>query len=649
MKKVQFIKKTENFSLTLEYLNESLPNLIYFGWSPRTSSDSDTIHVELLLLEGGKLIWKHAHFYEEYDMYSDYSKQEREDFTTFVNSEKVKGLFNLINNTNPIRGFRKDVDFTFRNNGWFIESQEAADYHFLAFTTNALLPYFYNSPLGLSPKSESLISDFKKTHYLHTLNREERAFFSALASPKINYCKDWLNAISYLKYLDHQIFNWSEYEEHDCLVSLWRFRLAYIKEKIVNKNLESLTSDSPHIENPLEYFVQKTFEKDHTTNLIDSLSNYIGEDLREVFTNLETINSDLIPKNNLEDLSEYDYLYLFAYPKLINFSDEEDTKIQNQILKMNYQETLRNAANIYCYLANYLEFSDQKPYSKILDLAFNIIKMDVPFNFYWLDEDYADLFWLASEVINEYWKILPNNKQLEDDLRKRIYKAYWPKVGDIWPIDNYYAIHFRSEGRQRIFDEALGWIMCLDDFPIRNPKLNKYLHSLAEKIEFTYQNNNYPSSVLGRVFEIQQKDTNKATRFELAERSNLTNILFCPKTTEEAEILLNNWLDTDCEYIENLTRLAISPKPKKVGTYIINYLIKNFKHFKHPSDAITVFTALCTGASEEDEVIPLEKLAKKIKSSKNLENSRKITTVIDDALNIVKKNLSTINFQRKHL
>ena len=264
--------------------------------------------------------------------------------------------------------------------------------------------------------------------------------------------QEWIAGISYIKYLNNDTFLRTTESELDYKRNLNVYRASYVLDSVPLAKIVHFLYD---------FFEYKNLSQ-NICAFYPRLNALLGEDIREKYLQLETINVSL--KSFQESKKPVEF---FKEPKLVNFSTAADKEIQKQIISGKYDRDF-----VSFYLCNYMQVADYKKYSDILPAIVSIIKnLDVN------DEDDYHLFWMASDALNEFWKLIPEeDKDLQKAIEKLIYHIYWSRIGDVWPIIHRKELNFTNEAQTKTFKESSGWVACIRNMSLVDRKLNKYLH-----------------------------------------------------------------------------------------------------------------------------------------------------------------------------
>ena len=265
--------------------------------------------------------------------------------------------------------------------------------------------------------------------------------------------EDWVRAVSYIRCICGDSHLRFDEDELDFERELMIFRACYIFDKV---NITKIV-----------HFFYDFFEYNNLSRNIgtfyERLNDLLGENIQEKFLQLETIN---VSQKSYAEAK--DPCVFFKYPQLVNFSTAADRQIQEGILSGEF-----NHSFVAFYLCNYMQVADYKKYSNVLPAVVSILKNLKIEN----DEDY-NLYWMACDLLNNFWKLLPGeNADLGGAMEKLVYGLFWPRIGDVWPIVNRNRVKYTKEAEGDEFEEALGWVLCLNGTKHYNPKLKTFLNN----------------------------------------------------------------------------------------------------------------------------------------------------------------------------
>jgi len=267
--------------------------------------------------------------------------------------------------------------------------------------------------------------------------------------------EEWVAGISYIRYSNGDTFLRTTEVEAVYRRNLDLYRANYVLDKI----------DLPKF----VHFIYSFFDYQNLSQNIGTfylrLNELLGEDIREKYLQLDTANISLKSFRAAEKPAKF-----FAELKLVNFSTAADREICGQIVSGNYDRDF-----VTYYLCNYMHVSDYKKYADVLPAALSIIK-NLEIND---DKDFR-LFWMACDLLNEFWKTLPaDDANMQLEMEKLIYDLFWPRIGDVWPIAHRNELKFIDECKQKTFYEVLGWLMSINNAAILNRELRSYLKKAA--------------------------------------------------------------------------------------------------------------------------------------------------------------------------
>lgn len=486
---------------------------------------------------------------------------------------------------------------------------------------------------------------------------------------------DYWSALRYIDFVNKEYFNINNADLRDGFKAIQKYRLRYAAETCGWDKLDEFFSK----------YIQKT-----SPDLFEELKAYTEDNLGNGFETIIRRESD---RTKLEPAID-NVAELFYYPFIVDFKQDTRETIINKILEMDPSSLRANSESIAYFFANFIYNEDIWPYTEVLPAAIHVIK-NLPFD----DDNNTDtpaLFWLAGDIIDRAWRYIEENKTTQEKYQSLVYDTYWPRIGEIWPIVHYDTFEFKKEATTRMFNDTLGFVMSVKDIAKRNESIGDYFNFLIAN------NVHHPcESVASRVFALSlENKTSKEALETILETINpqfYDRFLHYPETTEDAKYLLEELFRTDDgARITGINRFAVieslllTPNSIGVGEYILKYLNDHFDDYVKIlttdsenegvdiNDVITtLFTAISSGASEENEFPYIKLLATKTKkflsgdtsetnddgkngakdtikdtkdpSETNPLNNLYYINQIDYALKLARKHRRTILFQRSAL
>ena len=421
---------------------------------------------------------------------------------------------------------------------------------------------------------------------------------------------DYYKAVQCLRHLSGEDYILNNQDLTDGARALSKYRLKYISEKLGWNKLDKI-------------FAQMVHKK--TIDLSQRIKKSLGESVEEIYSILRTV----VPNHATTRVFEPESLEkLFDQPVLVEFSKAEHTKIIKEILEKSANSFNPDGKVVAFYLANYLLNEDKLPFSDILPAVVRIVEVmpNDDFNHTHTDE----LFWLSGEILDRAWRYLEENEKTQEKYRDMMYAIYWPRVGSLWPVLHRDEIEFKHESASKIFDDALSFVMSLDDITERNQEIKSFLDANARHI-------GYKAGSLGRrAFVYTLRGLSAKQEFETIlktiEPQDYCSYLSYPSGIKEAELLLDELFRTDTgARINGVPRLAtfesllITPNTIGVGEYILGYIDEHFDEFAQivstealnlgtePIGALTdMFIAMSKGITEENEFPALKNIKMKL-------------------------------------
>ena len=482
---------------------------------------------------------------------------------------------------------------------------------------------------------------------------------------------DYYNAIKYIQYLEEDEDLADTFEYYTEKRALEIYRLKYVVDKIGW--------------NKLNHTVAKMIRaKDY--DLFARLSREVGQNLFELYTTVETIKpikpnvgrAEGMKFESLTRLSAQDRMgtagvraqrmleieEMCERPVLVDFNKEERTKIINSIFKMKDRELWEDTAGFGFFIANFLFNEDRWAFSEILPAVVYFLEKlnDSPED----DGTLSEIYWLCSEVLERVSSTISEDKGVQKNYRDLLFKLYWPRVGALWPILHRGEFEFKiSDGKRRDFDDAVNYILGLDDIAERVPEIKQFFDKYIDGE--AYLTGKEMPVLIWRAFEEKLKTLTPEEKFrvimEEAPNEDFERYLRFPRTVEDAKVIMDELMRTDedawllaegrWEAIKNIIE---TPNFKKVGEFILNYLVDNFDELTKvlagdlkegeknlPIVVEELFEAACEGISKPEEMKPLLELYKKV-SEYPVEQEN-----LEFALDETKNHLRILEFQDKTL
>ena len=418
---------------------------------------------------------------------------------------------------------------------------------------------------------------------------------------------DYWVTIKYLRWKNYEDFNIANKDRIDGIENVARYRLFFMVNQIGWRKVD-------------EIFVHLI--KDNNVEIIKEFDKYLFEPIENFFKEVDYTDTKITDPFGTGPGS---IMHYSRYPLLMNIDPKVQLDIISQIAQMNSAELEENALPIEFFLANFVLGEQRIPYTIILPAAFHIVET-MPFSG---DEekrlDY--LFWLACEVIDKAWRFLEEKDEAQTKFKDQIYKSFWPRFGSIWPIKNYTHFKFESKTEQSIYNELLGWIMCLNDIDTRNHEIRDYFTDILKN------NIEVPTCVFNRAVTIAFRDYSPKEKFEklldIYNPDYYPQVFSYPENIEEAKVLLEELFNpngriTGINRIATFEQLFINPNSIGVGEYLLTYIKDHFDKFvevmttdsvnakEDTKDVVTsIVTAIAKGISEENELSPYKSICKK--------------------------------------
>lgn len=498
---------------------------------------------------------------------------------------------------------------------------------------------------------------FDRPYYFLFTNDQERVLFYFLLTRDtedyVNNPAVWSKALNYIRYYNKNDFNYNDGKVKDGMVAVNVYLADYTVKTLGDTKLDDF----------LKRFLDFSLLQDNAGHLYDLLARTLG------ISNLEDLF--LKQKINKVDISSVeDFNKLFAKPQRIEFTAQAHQKISQFILDGTLDE-----AQIMLYLSTYGKPAN---YVVLYPVLKHVLKTT----------NSPSLFYKAGDLLNSIWQTLPSDIELNQWFEKEIYDIYWPRIGGIWAIEHYDML--RSDAKNSgelynyilyldgnddipseirdvreyscdtpIIEDSLGWILCLDNLGEFNQELKGFLENKAQDNIQNLQ----PKCLRRHLCNLKYKgsDISKVySELSFTDNEALFELMWHPDTNEGADFILNKILHDDSVFVifnrlEVMERLLLSRQKDGIKAYILQYLVKHFSIFSASLEnnydyIISMFTAACNAACENDEIEPLEKMAEKCKSIDIPESELQCQLgIIDSALVYAKDIVKRYDMQRKDL
>lgn len=510
----------------------------------------------------------------------------------------------------------------------------------------------------LTTIAEAVKYIFDRPYYFLFTNDQERVlFYFLLTKDTEDYANNpvvWSKALDYIRYYNKNGFNYNECKVRDGIAAVNVYLADYAIKTLGNTKLDSF----------LKHFLDFSLLQENAGHLYDLLAKALSvRSLEDVFLKQKINKADT---NSVEDFNK-----LFTKPQRIEFTTQAHQRISQFILDGTLDE-----AQIMLYLNTY-----EKPdnYVRLYSVLKHILKTT----------NSPSLFYKAGDLLNNIWQTLPNDIELNRWFEKEIYDIYWPRIGGIWTIEHYdmlkldtkdsgelynYILYLDddedtpSEIRSirkyncstSIIEDSIGWILCLDNLGEFNPELKDFLE---KKTQDDDMQNLQPECLKRYLHSSKHKGSDISEMYSelsFADNEVLFELMRHPDTNESADFILNKVLHDDSVFVifnrlEVMERLLLARQKEGIKAHVLQYLVRHFSIFSASLEnnydyIISMFTAACNAACENDEIEPLEKMAEKCKSIDIPESELQCQLgIIDSALVYAKDIVKRYDMQRKDL
>ena len=316
---------------------------------------------------------------------------------------------------------------------------------------------FAESPVDLERVREIVEYESEK------LDDAETAFLKVYAeqcsrleggSPWFNITvTDYNDAISYIKFRRGE--NVEDYRPDEYapfgIEAIQKYRLKYLVETLGWNRVHRF---------------MKRFIRGAKKDLFKQLDEILGEK-QKISDKFMKIRSGKYGEQKIERFAD-----LFEYPTIINLDEESRKELNQEIIETANLNV--DADDISYYLMNYFWHLFEWGFDEIEPVAWYIID-NCPTDD--VDNTGTDkLFWVASHIINTYWKRLSGKEN--DEFEEKVLKHFAGRVGGLWPIVHYGEFTMNNEASQFILEESIGYIVSVEEEKwSKLPGLSEYLYS----------------------------------------------------------------------------------------------------------------------------------------------------------------------------
>ncbi len=482
----------------------------------------------------------------------------------------------------------------------------------------------------ISAWEQNLDSDHLKTEEIALLH----SFIDYYKEHKIETTlHDYINALCYIRHINYLDTHY-DYEGwiDEWIDSLAKYRLRYLIDKYGENKIQSV-------------FSKFVIDDSRPGDLFKLIQFALDENVAEIFAKYEVEKRDSF---NIDAVDE------IRYPIMIELPNAAHKAIIEKIANMG-PAYLRAAYSLGYYLTIYLENLDKLELHTILPAAFHILRYMPKDDLNRSHTDYT--YWAAAELVNKAWEIIDEPKTLEW-FEKEVYDSCWAQIEDIWPLKHYGEFRFMDEfdgdkvnvAAESIFDEALGFILAIDNIKKYNPKLDQFLKGL------TFSRN---PQINRRIFSDSMKDKKPKEVIEAYYnhrdndfRGDTGLAFYFPDTPEKTKILVDELLKDNNGIVKNIhfrrnvwLKLMSYPHKTGVGSYIVKTATQKYDslHKDFGDNLPDLFYAACE-SPEVDMIKPLEKFREKLLDFPKVDKK-----ALDGALTYAKKQVEITEFQRQKL
>ena len=484
--------------------------------------------------------------------------------------------------------------------------------------------------------TSKMILEWKNTVDSNRLDPEEiellNAFIAYYDKHKIETTvEDYMNALSYIRHINYldAHYDYADWIEV-WIASMAKYRLRYLVDTFGDNRVQSV-------------FANYKAKKSKPGDLFKLIKTSLDVDVSTLFTKYTIENRNDFDIEGLEEI---------RYPVVVLLPKEVHESIVKEILECK-AGSLRALYSLGFYLADCLYCLDSLELNTILPAVFHVLRTMPQDDF---NHSHTEItYWVAAELVNRAWVIIDDPKAPEW-FEKELFDSCWAQIDGIWPLKHYGEYRFVDEidssepnpVAESIFNEALGFVLAIDDVKKYNPELDEFLNNLSYSNHPQLKRRVFTNSLKDKSPKEVIKAFSEQTGYEF--RSDTGLAFYFPEDKKKAKILIGELLKGDDGIMKDgfyrkrvWRELMYNPHKIGVGSYIINEAVKNFdfllKEFE--DDLPDLFFAACT-YPEADMLEPLKMFKEKVSDLPKVDKK-----ALESALAYAKRQAAMFEFQRK--
>lgn len=298
-------------------------------------------------------------------------------------------------------------------------------------------------PVAYNLNKEAPMKDFIIPDYYNYLfeNLESKFFAERLvrytifdSKPQITPAH-WQDVEIFIRYYKRNVESLSDEQETNANFAILLYRIKYVIEHLTKAEIIKVLN---------KFFAQNP---DDHKSVFDLFDQKFHAPVESLFLTQEKLT---ITKDNLENFDK-----IFEYPGWIEFTEEANQAIFAKILNNELTDT---------QIDYFLGASDElRHYNKWFGVLKHILTTT----------HNAHTFWTAGDCMSIIWRAVPEDEKSQKWFKDQLFEIFWPRVGNIWPLQNEDKIDFSQDDETQILKDSMNWLRVLDDLKERLPELGK--------------------------------------------------------------------------------------------------------------------------------------------------------------------------------